>query len=163
MTTNVRQPSIRRATAGDLPRIEDLLVASELPLAGVAESIGDFLVAEQHDGAIVGVVGLEACCTEYALLRSTAVSPAWRGRGLGRRLVERAIADAEARGFHALWLLTTTAERYFPSFGFVAARRDDAPEEVRASVEFTSACPASAAVMTLALPRPDARSSIRIP
>lgn len=143
---------MRAATAGDLPQIERLLTSSALPMAGVRESLQDFLVAE-HDGMIVGVVGLEACCAEYALLRSTAVDPEWRGRGLGRMLVERAIADAEARGVHALWLLTTTAERYFPSFGFVSAKREDAPAEVRASVEFTSACPASAAVMTLPLPR----------
>ena len=36
----------------------------------------------------------------------------------GRALVTRMISDAEARGIHALYLLTTTAERYFPSFGF---------------------------------------------
>ncbi len=30
----------------------------------------------------------------------------------------RAIGDAEARGAKALYLLTTTAESYFPSFGF---------------------------------------------
>lgn len=151
-TSTISQPSIRSATAGDLPQIERLLTSSALPMAGVRESLQDFLVAE-HDGVIVGVVGLEVCCARYALLRSTAVDPAWRGRGLGRVLVERAIADAESRGIHALWLLTTTAERYFPSFGFVPARREDAPVEVRASVEFTSACPASAAVMTLPLPR----------
>lgn len=121
-------------------------------MAGVAESLHDFLVAEQ-DGDLVGVVGLEVCCAEHALLRSTAVAPEWRGRGLGRLLVDRAIAESESRGFHALWLLTTTAERYFPSFGFVATTREQVPAEVRRSVEFASACPASAAVMTLALPR----------
>ena len=146
------QPTIRPATMRDLPEVERLLTASSLPVDGVREAIGDFHVAEE-DGALVGVVGLEACCAEHALLRSTAVAPEWRSRGLGRLLVERAIADAEARGFHALWLLTTTAERYFPSFGFTRTTREAVPGEVRASVEFASACPASATVMTLGLPR----------
>lgn len=146
------QPTLRRATARDLAQIERLLTASGLPTEGVKESLVDFHVAEQ-DGTLVGVVGLEACCAEHALLRSTAVAPEWRSRGLGRLLVECAIADAETRGFHALWLLTTTADRYFPSFGFTLTTREAVPARVRSSVEFASVCPASATVMTLGLPR----------
>ena len=67
------------------------------------------------------------------------------------RLVERAIANAEAKGFAALYLLTTTAESYFPSFGFSRVSRDVVPDAVKATEEFTSACPSSAAVMTLEL------------
>ena len=146
------QPTLRRARPSDLGEVSRLLTASSLPVEGVDRTLSDFLVAE-HDGALVGVVGLEVCCAEHALLRSTAVDPEWRGRGLGRQLVEHAIADAESRGFHALWLLTTTAERYFPSFGFTRTTRDAVPAEVRASTEFTSVCPSSASVMTLGLPR----------
>jgi amino-acid N-acetyltransferase len=62
--------------------------------------------------------------------------------------VMRLIGDAEARGIHALYLLTTTAERYFPSFGFRTIDRGEVPDDVRATEEFTSACPASATVMT---------------
>jgi amino-acid N-acetyltransferase len=93
------------------------------------------------------VAGLEVCCS-YALLRSVAVAPTWRSRGLGRTLVTQAIARAEARGIRALYLLTTTAEHYFPSFGFQPISRDAVPDEIRATAEFKDACPASAAVMT---------------
>ena len=140
---------IRAATDADLPRIEALLVASGLPTAGVADALCGFLVAE-HDGALVGVVGVEECC-EYGLLRSTAVDPAWRSRGLGRRLVERAIAEAEVKGVKALYLLTITAERYFPTFGFTTTTRDAVPGPVQNTLEFRGACPASATVMTLCL------------
>jgi amino-acid N-acetyltransferase len=58
------------------------------------------------------------------------------------------IAAAEARGLHALYLLTTTAEHYFPSFGFKKVAREEVPEAVRATDEFTRACPASAVAMT---------------
>ena len=147
-----QQASLRTATRGDLPAIERLLLSSKLPTAGVAEALGGFVVAESKaDKRIVGVVGLEHCCHEYALLRSTAVEPEWRGTGLGRRLVTHAIAEAESRGIKALYLLTTTAERYFPTFGFVKTERDAVPEEVRQTVEFRDACPASATVMALEL------------
>jgi N-acetylglutamate synthase-like GNAT family acetyltransferase len=66
---------------------------------------------------------------------------------VARRLVEQIIADAESRGIKALYLLTTTAERYFPSFGFHTTPRDAVPDEIRATGEFRGACPASATVM----------------
>lgn len=142
----------------DLPAIEQLLVSAGLPVVGVGDALSGFLVAESLESkCIVGVVGLEICCDEYALLRSTAVEPEWRGSGVGRRLVERAIAEAESRGIKAMYLLTTTAERYFPSFGFVKTTREAVPDEVKQSVEFREACPASATVMSLDLgdrPRP---------
>jgi N-acetylglutamate synthase-like GNAT family acetyltransferase len=149
MSTASSQPSaprVRPAAPTDFPAVERLLLASGLPLDGVRESLPSFVVAEAGD-EIVGVAGLEVC-GEHALLRSVAVADTWRSRGVGRALVTRLIADAEARGIHALYLLTTTAEHYFPSFGFRAITRDAVPEEVRATAEFRSACPASATVMT---------------
>jgi N-acetylglutamate synthase-like GNAT family acetyltransferase len=144
--------TLRRATSDDEGAVNALLAASALPLDGVREALPCFVVAEDG-GEIVGVAGIEACGTtgEHALLRSVAVAPTWRSRGLGRALVTRAIADAEARGAKALYLLTTTAEAYFPSFGFSMTTRDAVPDDVRATAEFQGACPASATVMTRAL------------
>lgn len=141
--------TIRAALPSDLTQIERLLVASSLPTAGIADVLCRFLVAE-HDDVIVGVVGVEECC-EYGLLRSTAVDSEWRSRGLGRQLVERAISDAESRGVKALYLLTTTAERYFPGFGFTTIPREEVPAPVQATAEFCNVCPASATAMTLGL------------
>ena len=150
--TEAREASLRPAMRQDLPAIEELLMSSGLPTAGVAEALDGFIVAESDDERrIVGVAGLECCSGEHALLRSTAVDPEWRGTGLGRRLVTHVIADAESRGIKGLYLLTTTAERYFPTFGFVPTRRDVVPEDIKRSVEFREACPASATVMALEL------------
>lgn len=136
---------LRAARASDAAGVEALLAANGLPLDGVRESLPSFVVAEAGD-ALVGVAGLEPC-DDVALLRSVAVADGWRSRGLGRALVGRVIADAEARGLRALYLLTTTADRYFPSFGFHSVAREDVPEPVRATTEFREACPASATVM----------------
>jgi len=138
-------PHIRAADPADLAAIEGLLTVSGLPLDGVRDALDGFVVAQSGDD-IVGVAGLEVC-RDNALLRSVAVLPEWRSHGLGRALVTRVISDAEARGISALYLLTTTAERYFPSFGFQQVSRDDVPGDVRETAEFQSACPASATVM----------------
>ena len=137
--------SVRPAEPADLPAIERLLTVSSLPLDGVRDALDGFVVAQSGDD-LVGVAGLEVCC-DNALLRSVAVSPDWRSRGLGRALVTRVISEAEARGIRALYLLTATAERYFPSFGFHQIPREDVPADVRKTGEFQSVCCASAAVM----------------
>jgi amino-acid N-acetyltransferase len=139
------EPRLRPATPTDLAAVERLLVASSLPLDGVGEALADFVVAEAG-GEVVGVAGLEVCC-DNALLRSVAVAGEWRSSGIGRALVTRVISDAEARGIRALYLLTTTAEHYFPGFGFRRITREEVPADVRETAEFQSACPASATIM----------------
>ena len=136
---------LRPARTDDLPGIEQLLTKSGLPTTGVAAALGGFIVAESA-GAIVGTAALEVCHDD-ALLRSVAVAPEWRSHGLGRALVTRVIADAEGQGLRALYLLTTTAEHYFPSFGFQPVTRAEVPGDVQATVEFREACCASAVVM----------------
>jgi amino-acid N-acetyltransferase len=146
-------PAFRAATARDLTAIEGLLTASGLPTAGVGEMMASdpsqFVVAT--DGAeLVAVAGLEVCC-EHALLRSVAVRGDWQRHGLGHELVKRVVCEAEARGIRALYLLTLTAEHYFPRFGFTRVERDVVPAEIAATLEFRSACPASAVAMTRTL------------
>jgi amino-acid N-acetyltransferase len=144
--------TIRRSVREDLPAIERLLVESDLPTTGVAEMLAadpaSFVVAEANGDAsdFAGVAGLEVC-RDNALLRSVAVRPEWRSQGLGNDLVTRIVSDAESRGIHALYLLTLTAERYFPRFGFEGVERNDVPGDVAATVEFKSACPSTATAM----------------
>ncbi|CAN5834700.1 hypothetical protein BH11GEM2_BH11GEM2_40500 [soil metagenome] len=148
MTTSANTLTIRLASARDEQAVEALLTTNHLPLDGVHDALPCFVVAEDG-GEIIGVAGIEECGTwgEHALLRSVAVTAEWRSRGLGRALVSRAIALAEKRGVKALYLLTTTAESYFPSFGFTQITRESVPADVSATAEFEDACPASAIVM----------------
>ena len=141
--------TIRSAASRDLAAIERLLEANELPLVGVREGVDDFLVAER-DGVVVGVIGLEIY-DDQGLLRSAAVDTDERGTGIGAALVGALIENGRARRLKELVLLTTTAEHWFPRFGFVTITRDETPAAVRRSAEFKDACPAAATVMTLAL------------
>jgi arsenite methyltransferase len=94
----------------------------------------------------VGVAGIERH-GPHALLRSVAVAESFRGRGVGEALVHDRLAAAEAGGAEDVWLLTTTADRWFPRFGFTATTREAIPAPLQASAEVTHACPASAAVL----------------
>jgi N-acetylglutamate synthase-like GNAT family acetyltransferase len=141
---------LRRATRADLPRIDALLAVNKLPTVGVRHAIDGFLVADDH-GTVVGTVGIESCGPRFGLLRSAVVDQSWRNKGIGTELVRHAIAGAKRDGVEALYLLTTTAERYFPLFGFNKTTREEVPSEVRATDEFRGACPDTATVMTLQL------------
>ena len=136
---------VRAATRDDLAAVTHLLSASSLPLDGVEENLGDFIVAEDARN-IAGVIGIERY-GDAALLRSAAVSPSARGTGLGSRLVKELLERASAQGIRDVYLLTTTAEEYFPRFGFTRSTRAQVPEAVRASREFQGACPDTAVVM----------------
>ena len=136
---------IEAATDRDLPQIRALLERLHLPLAGVDDHLQTMLVARDGE-QIVGTAALELYAGG-ALLRSVAVDPRRQGQQLGRQLTEEALRLATAHGAGTVFLLTTTAEQFFPRFGFEPIRRDEVPLSVRASVEFQSACPASAVVM----------------
>ncbi|HSR43454.1 MAG TPA: arsenic resistance N-acetyltransferase ArsN2 [Longimicrobiales bacterium] len=138
---------LRRATASDLEGMLRLLEGEALPTAGVADSLGGFVVAEA-EGRLVGVAGLEVHGGD-GVLRSVAVRPAYRGLGIGGRLVERVLDAARRADLRRLYLLTTTAEGYFRRHGFRPIERSDVAEKVRESVEFREACPASAVAMVL--------------
>jgi amino-acid N-acetyltransferase len=141
---------IEPATERDLPAIRSLLARLDLPLAGVDDQVPTMLVAREG-GAIVGTAALEVYA-EGALLRSVAVEPRWQGHQLGQQLTNAALRLAGVHGAGTVFLLTTTAEQFFPRFGFRPIAREDVPASVRGSVEFQSACPASAVVMRKHLP-----------
>lgn len=136
---------IEAATARDLPDVHELLTRHRLPLDGVDDHVQTMLVARENS-QIVGSAALEVYA-DGALLRSVAVDARQQGRHVGHQLTEAALQLARAHGARAVFLLTTTAEKFFPRFGFEQIAREDVPPSVQASVEFTSACPTSAIVM----------------
>ncbi|HQR56528.1 MAG TPA: arsenic resistance N-acetyltransferase ArsN2 [Burkholderiaceae bacterium] len=138
--------ALRSAVPDDLGRVVALLEHAGLPAADITpDGLADFMVA--HDAAeIIGVAGLERH-GEHGLLRSLAVAPDWRGRGLGAALVEAIEAKARALGVRSLLLLTRTAAPLFAARGYEEITRSQAPAAVQASTEFTVLCPASSTCM----------------
>lgn len=88
---------------------------------------------------------------EDALLRSVLVRSDSRGSGVGRDVVEALAVRAKADGVRRLWLLTTDASAFFARLGWTNVDRSEAPAVVESSSQFSSLCPASAALMVRAL------------
>jgi amino-acid N-acetyltransferase len=144
------QTRIEAALPADAADIVRLLEQHHLPPDGLRDHLATTLVARDEDRQVVGSAALEMY-PDGALLRSVAIAPEQQGRGLGHELTDAAIRLAHELRAPAIYLLTTTAERFFPKFGFERIARADVPVSVQASVEFTSACPSSATVMRKSL------------
>lgn len=139
-------PAIRAVTADDVPRVVDLVrrVLAEfglsfgdgsatdqqlygLPGSYTADGLGAFYVAEDPGGRLLGTAGVAALDAETFELRKMYLEPAARGTGLGRLLLERALAHVRGSGGRRVVLDTTdqmvAAIRFYERHGF---RRDDA-------------------------------------
>jgi amino-acid N-acetyltransferase len=136
---------VEAARARDLPDVRVLLERHALPLAGVDDHVQTMLVA-RDESQIVGTAALELYGDD-ALLRSVAVDSRRQGQGIGQQLTEAALQLARTHGVEQVFLLTTTAEAFFQRLGFETIARGAVPASVQTSIEFQSACPASAVVM----------------
>jgi amino-acid N-acetyltransferase len=137
------------ASREELPQVLRLLEEGGLPPDGLEDHLPTILVA-RLEGRVVGSAALELR-GPAALLRSVAVRWDLRGTGLGSRLTEAALQLSRELGVAEAYLLTETADLFFPRFGFRRIPRSEVPRSVRSSVEFTTACPASARAMALDL------------
>jgi amino-acid N-acetyltransferase len=132
--------------------IKRLLADCELPFQDLTPSHLAHFVTAQDGGRIVGAVGLELL-GESALLRSLAVAAPYRSQGVGAELTRRAEAYARSQGVRTLYLLTTTAERFFARRGYRSLAREAVPVAVQATAEFQSLCPETAVCMSKHLDR----------
>jgi amino-acid N-acetyltransferase len=136
--------TIRPAAPEDAPAVRALVVGADLPLDGLDDAA--VLLVAETDGGVVGTVALERYgegSGTIFLLRSAAVAPDRRGRGIGAALTAAALLRVDAE--HApVALLTETADGWFPRFGFVPIPRDRLPGALAASAELRGACPDSA-------------------
>jgi N-acetylglutamate synthase-like GNAT family acetyltransferase len=133
----------RRPAASAVKQLleEAKLPSSDLPDAHLAHFFG--CGSAQH---LDGVIGLEFY-TPVALLRSLAVAPRSRERGVGSALVAHAERHARSQGVAEIYLLTTTAPGFFERAGYERIAREQAPGAIRHTTEFSSLCPASAVLL----------------
>jgi amino-acid N-acetyltransferase len=141
------------ASLADRDEIVRLLDACALPSSDVEPHLGRFFVA-RDEGRVVGCIGLEVQGGD-GLLRSLAVAPGQRSKGIARRLYARLLGQARRLGVSHLYLLTTTAEPFFEMLGFRALAREDVPESIRATEQFRALCPAAARCLSRPVPSAD--------
>ncbi|WP_296225793.1 GNAT family N-acetyltransferase [Ralstonia sp. UBA689] len=136
---------LRQADQADSHEIAALLKNCGLPSDDIPRTIDTFHVALDK-GHIVGCAALEQK-RNSVLVRSTAVDPFYRDRGIAGRLIERLLVRARGTGAREAYLLSTNAPAYFARWGFTLFPAEKAPAEVKASVTFQNAWHTAAVCM----------------
>jgi amino-acid N-acetyltransferase len=132
-------------------QVRDLLTEFRLPTSDLPSEGLEHFFGCGNPQALKGVVGLEIY-GKVALLRSLSVATDCRGIGCGKALVAEAERYARSKGVVELYLFTTTAERFFEHLGYKRGIRENAPEAIRRTKEFSNLCPSSSVFMVKLLP-----------
>jgi GNAT superfamily N-acetyltransferase len=132
---------LRPGDMGEVVRMHGVLYAREHGFdatfeAYVAEPLARFVIARsprermwiaERGSRMVGCVAIVAASRDVAQLRWFLVDPAARGRGIGGRLLDEAIAFSRERGYRSIVLWTVSAlaaaARLYLSRGFALAER----------------------------------------
>lgn len=120
--------------------LESKLDSSDLKQANIR------LFRFEENNELIGVAGLEIFGT-HALLRSVAVGKKFQGKGIGNEVVCQIERISKVSGISSLYLLTTTAHGFFESRGYQIIHRDEFPEELKQTAQFSGLCPVSAICM----------------
>ena len=126
---------IRRAKLVDVPQMVKLInhYANQgqmlgRPLIELYDSIRNFVVAE-IDGQILGCASLAIVWSDIGEIRSIAVHPEHRGRGIGRAMVEELLRDAADLQLPRVFCLTYKPE-FFKKLGFRDVDKKELPQKV---------------------------------
>jgi len=115
--------TLRRAHTSDVPVIQAMRqphvgskVLLQHELVGIYENVQEFWVAEL-DGSVIGAGALHVMWNDLAEVRSLVVAETARGRGIGKKIVERLLIEAAALGVGRVFCLTFEVD-FFKQLGF---------------------------------------------
>lgn len=109
--------TITPAQPADYDRILSLIQHVKLLTEGILAAGTRYWVVETKSAELAGCAGMEFG-TDTVLFRSLAVYEAYRGDGLARRLIDHALNEAQAEGYHHAYCFSTRAADYFSRIGF---------------------------------------------
>ena len=102
-------------------RLVDLYVGQQIlldkPTVALYEDVQEFWVAEE-DGKVVGCGALHVIWDDLAEIRTVAVDPDARRRGVGHAIVDKLIETARWLGVQRVFVLTFQVD-FFAKHGFV--------------------------------------------
>ena len=113
---------VRRARTSDVPEIKRLVdtyagkILLEKNLVTLYEAVQEFWVAER-DGEVVGCGALHVLWADLGEVRTVAVDPTVKGRGVGHAIVDRLLHEARELKLERLFVLTFETE-FFGRHGF---------------------------------------------
>ena len=122
---------IRKAQIYEVPEIRRFLTEFSLDggilprtLADLYGQLRDYFVYREDAGPIIGVAALHICWAGLGEIRSLAVLPEYRGRGIGSTLTKTCLEEAKVLGLNEIFCLTLRPE-FFQRFGFKVVHRDE--------------------------------------
>jgi amino-acid N-acetyltransferase len=127
-----------------------LLDACGLPVDDISEDRSPRFLAVRREGHVVATVALEYHGHE-GLVRSLAVAPDYRGKGIATDLLAFAESLAYAHDVDDLYLLTDSASGFFEKQDYAPLDRPEAPPTIAQTPQFTTLCPSSATLMRKSL------------
>ena len=117
-----RDVAIRRARTSDVPEIKRLVdtyagkILLEKNLVTLYESVQEFWIAEADD-RVLGCGALHVLWADLGEVRTVAVDPSVKGRGIGHAIVDRLLEVARELALRRLFVLTFETE-FFGRHGF---------------------------------------------
>ncbi len=110
-----RTPDVRRIRALTAPLAQARVLVTKEAVA-YYEAVGEFRVAEEG-GQLLGCGALHVMWEDLAEVRTLAVAPPARGRGVGAALLDRLLDDARELGVARVFCLTFEVA-FFARYGF---------------------------------------------
>ena len=107
---------LREASINDIESVQHLLTTLNMRTQGILEPNTRYWVTE-ISGEVVGVIGVELG-DKAGLLRSAAIIPEHRNRGIGKVLVEHLLDACAASGHRTIYCFSTVAGEYWQQLGF---------------------------------------------
>ena len=128
---------LRKAKIDDVKQIHAMLLASAAEGKLLARSLNqlynhlrDFSVLDPGGSKpVVGCVALSITWSDIAEVRSLLVDEAYRGHGLGRKLVDSCLKDAKELGLKSVFTLTYQVD-FFVKLGFREVSKDRMPQKI---------------------------------
>ena len=125
-----------------------LLESCGLPTSDIDP--GTQLFVMEDGDKVIGTIAVEYDYND-ALLRSLSVEANYRNKGVGEELVSFIENYVRQQGVQNIFILTTTAEKFFSGKGYTPIERTEVPQFIQSTSEFSSVCPSSAVVMKKSL------------
>lgn len=126
---------LRKAVVSDVPQIQRLInyyadqgLMLARSLSSLYGGIREFIVAEQ-DNRIIGIGALQIVWGDLAEIRSLAIAPEYVKNGLGSRIVNALVEEANDLGIPQVFTLTYQPG-FFTKCGFQIIDKDELPNKI---------------------------------
>ena len=104
---------------------EDMLPRS---LNEIYENIRDYFICEEN-GSVAAVASLHILWTDLAEIRSVAVTKKYRGKNIGKKLIQQCLKEAKNLGAKKVFALTYSPG-YFKRLDFEEIDKNELPQKI---------------------------------